>query len=394
MEPYICGLYCVSDRDLKAELASDSTALTQQAKQMRTAPAMIESQRNPLSVYFAVPGNINNLTGGYGYDRKLINGLCDYGLNIELIALSHEFPSPSAATLMETEAIFARIPDSAIVIVDGLAFGVMETIAEKEASRLNLIALCHHPLALETGLGWIEANRLRASESFALAAAKAVIVTSAATAQLLSEDFLVPATKIHLACPGTDRQLFAACNNSTPRLLTVATLTKRKGHDLLIKALAQIKHLEWQATWIGSTTFDSDWTSYLLQLIDSLKLTDRINILGNLSDLTPEYSNADAFILPSHFEGYGMAFAEALAFGLPIVAARAGAVPDLVPSDAGILVPPADEHALANAIQTLLINRHHRHQLQIGAQRAALTLPTWENCTAVVANLIYRLRNL
>ena len=360
---------------------------------MRTAPAMIET-KHPLSVYFAIPGNINNLTGGYGYDRKLIKGLSQLGVNVELIPLSHEFPLPSAATMAETAAIFASIPDNAIVIVDGLAFGVMNNIAEQEASRLNLIALCHHPLALETGIDPEHAKCLYLSESIALNASRAVIVTSSATAQLLVNDFSVPMVKIHLACPGTDRQLFAVCDSKTPQLLTVATLTKRKGHDVLIKALAQIKHLDWKATWIGSTVFDSDWMNHLEHLIDSSQLKNRITILGNVADLTSEYANADAFILPSHFEGYGMAFAEALSFGLPIVAARAGAVPDLVPPDAGMLVHPADHNALANAITTLLTNHHYRQQLQRGAQRAALTLPTWEDCAIIVANLIHHLRNI
>lgn len=353
------------------------------------------NSNNPLfPVYFAVPGDINNLTGGYGYDRELIKGLSQLGMMVELFPLSAEFPTPSAETLHQTAELFATLPAGAIVIVDGLALGVMDTIARQEAARLKIIALCHHPLALETGITAAQAEHLRNTESAALVAAHAVIVTSAATAQLLINDFSIPAKKISLARPGTYRQQFAAGNNQPAQLLTVATLTKRKGHDLLIKALAQITHLEWRARWIGSAKFDPDWANYLAQLIAESGLENRIELLGNRDDLTSEYAHADAFILPSHFEGYGMAFAEALAFGLPVIAARAGAVPDLVPASAGILVPPADENALAIAITELLTNQHHRQQLQAGARKAALTLPTWEDCAIVVADVINRLRNL
>ncbi len=355
---------------------------------------MTNSNNPHIPVYFAVPGDINNLTGGYGYDRELIKGLSQLGITVELLSLSAEFPAPSPAALTETARLFASLPDDALVIVDGLAFGVMDEIAQQQAKRVTLIALCHHPLALETGIDEEQATRLRASETSVLNAAHAVIVTSAATAQILVNDFSVTSDKIILARPGTHRQAFAEGNNQPPQLLTVATLTKRKGHDVLVKALAQIKHLQWQAKWIGSAAFDPEWVNYLRQLIQDSGLENRIELIGNLDDLTNEYANADAFILPSHFEGYGMAFAEALAFGLPVIAARAGAVPDLVPADAGILIPPADENALASAITELLTNHHYRQQLQLGAQRAALTLPTWEDCAAIVANLIYRLRNL
>lgn len=392
--PYICGLYCVGCDDLKAELAADSTALTQHARQMRTAPTMINSPTSAIPVYFAVPGNINNLTGGYGYDRELIKGLSHLGISVELLRLSAEFPTPTDFAMAETARLFAGLPDGAIVIADGLAFGAMDSIAQQETQRLILIALCHHPLALETGISKAQAKRLQISESIALNAARAVIVTSAATAQILMKSFSVPDEKIVLARPGTYRQSFAPGNNQPPQLLTVATLTKRKGHDLLIKALAQLKHLQWQARWIGSTAFDPEWANYLAHLSQSSGLGNRIAILGNCDDLTEEFTGADVFILPSHFEGYGMAFAEALAFGLPIIAARAGAVPDLVPIDAGILVPPADENALVNAITELLTNHNYRQQLQLGAQRAARILPTWKDCAAIVANLIYHLRNL
>lgn len=345
-------------------------------------------------VYFAVPGDINNLTGGYGYDRELIKGLLQLNIPVELLSLAAEFPFPTPAILAETAKLFARLPDGAVVIVDGLAFGVMDRIAQQEAQRLNLIALCHHPLALETGVNEEQAKNLCTSESIALNAARAVIVTSAATAKILSNDFLVATEKIILARPGTHRQEFATGNHQLPQLLTVATLTKRKGHDVLIKALAQLVHLPWQAKWIGSAAFDPEWANNLTQLIQSSGLENRIALLGNRDDLTEDYSNADAFILPSHFEGYGMAFAEALAFGLPVIAARAGAVPDLIPSDAGILVPPADENALAAAITELLTNHDYRRQLQLGAQRASLTLPTWEDCAAIVTDAIYHLRSV
>jgi glycosyltransferase involved in cell wall biosynthesis len=353
---------------------------------------MSSTKSSTNTIYFAVPGDLNTITGGYGYDREIIAGLQRLGVMVITIRLSDEFPRASAQALNETAEIFAKLPDDATVIVDCLAFGVMDVIASAESERLNLLALCHHPLALETGVEPAAAERLRQSETRALKAARAVIVTSAATRRLLIEEFDIPAEKITLAPPGTRRPqqaiLRRAPENRTPVLLTLATLTRRKGHDTLIAALATIRHLDWRARFVGGAEFDPEWANWLKNEVARLDLAERVEFVGSVKDPVQELTNADLFVLPSRFEGYGMAFAEALAFGLPVVAGRAGAVPDLVPPDAGILVPPDQPDALADALARLLTDAEFLQQLQRGALRVAATLPTWESSTQVIAELI------
>lgn len=367
-------------------------------------------------IYFAIPGDPNTLTGGYGYDREIIAGLRRSGMMVIAIRLSGEFPQPSAKALAQTAKIFADLPDGATVIIDCLAFGVMDEIAAAENNRLHLIALCHHPLALETGVAPEQVNVLRQSETRALQAARAVLVTSAATQRLLIEDFAVPVEKITLAPPGTWRpqqakslqaksqaksqqaipqkaiaQKYVARSapiDRTPVLLTLATLTRRKGHDTLIAALATIRHLRWRARFVGGMDFDPQWTAWLRAEVAHHGLEGRVEFVGSVQDPTEELSNADIFVLPSRFEGYGMAFAEALAFGLPVVGARAGAVPDLVPPDAGILVSPDQPDELAAALARLLTDPAFFQQLQTGAVRAAQSLPTWEASANTVAGLL------
>ncbi len=339
-------------------------------------------------VYFAIPGDIDTLTGGYAYDKRLIAELRVLGLTIEHLQLSKRFPVPDAAALADAAAQFAALPDGAIVIVDGLAFGVMDSIAAQHAQRLIIIALCHHPLMLETGLSSAQVQQLFLSEQRALHSAKAVIVTSRMTANILIDQFVIPAARIVVALPGTDAQPFAPCIGNPPVLLTLATLTRRKGHDVLIDALSRIQHLEWCARFVGGMHFDPAWAQLLQQKVNSFALSERISFVGSVENVASEYSHADLFVLPSLFEGYGMAFAEALSFGLPIVAARAGAVPDLVPDSAGILVPPNDSIALADALQTLLADAAQRKHYQAGAQVAARNLPTWNETALAVARLI------
>lgn len=344
-------------------------------------------------IYFAIPGDIDTFTGGYGYDRRLIAELRALGHNVTHLGLSNRFPFPDADAHTEAVATFAALPDQSIVIVDGLAYGVLDEIAAQHAARLNIIALCHHPLMLEAGLSATQAEQLFLSEQRALFAAKAVLVTSAITAKILVEQFSLSAKKISVALPGTDRQVFAPCNGDPPVLLTLATLTRRKAHDQLIDALAKIQHLGWCCRFVGGMDFDSAWTSVLKNKVAACGLEERILFVGNVTDAASEYLAADVFVLPSLYEGYGMAFAEALSFGLPIIAARAGAVPDVVPDSAGILVEPNNSSELAAALQKVLVDNLFRQHLQIGAQAAAHNLSDWANTAVVVERLINKIRS-
>jgi len=93
--------------------------------------------------------------------------------------------------------------------------------------------------------------------------------------------------------------------------------------------------------------------------------------------VTAALRDADVFVLPSFHEGYGMVFAEALAHGLPIVATTAGAIPDTVPGDTGLLVPPGDVRALSEALRRVVEDTALRTRLAAAARRAGRRLPDW-----------------
>lgn len=343
-----------------------------------------------LSLYFLYPGDLDTPTGGYRYDRRLIAELRRAGARVEARALPHLVAASCDADRKAREEL-AALPDHSLVIIDGLAFGVMDELAQAESQRLRLIALCHHPLAFETGLEASEQSTLWETERRALACARRVVVTSAFTGRVLCEDFSVPLEKVVVAPPGTDRVSFAAADADLPLLLCVASLTPRKGHDVLIEALSSLRDLAWRARFVGGDRFDPDWAASLKARTETLGLTQRIEFANEVEDTHPEYHLADLFVLPSLFEGYGMVFAEALAAGLPIVAARAGAVPDVVPESAGLLVPPGDPEALAEALRSLLRDPARRLRLRDGARDAAAGLPTWTDTAARVADSLKRL---
>ena len=286
--------------------------------------------------------------------------------------------------------MLARIPDGARVLVDGLAFGAMPEIAAAEARRLRLIALVHHPLALETGLENGYAEALRASEADALAAARIVVTTSAATARALA-DYGVAAERTVVVEPGTDpAPLARGTRGRVLELLCVSTVVPRKGHAVLVEALAPLVDRPWRLTCVGSLARAPKTVAALRQQIARMRLASRVRFAGEVDRTALEryYDRADAFVLATLHEGYGMALAEALARGLPIVSTRAGAVPETVPPDAGLLVPPGNPIALRAALARFFDEPELRASLAAGARAARDRLPTWtESCSRLARAL-------
>jgi glycosyltransferase involved in cell wall biosynthesis len=341
---------------------------------------------------FAVPGDLATPTGGYAYDRRMIAELAALGWRTDVLNLGEGFPRPTANTRAAACARLAALPSAAPIVIDGLAFGVLpEAAKEMQASHL-LVALVHHPLALESGLSADEAAGLHVSERVALAAARRVVTTSAATARLLTADYCIASERLSVVEPGTDRgDARPRKNDDAVALLAVGAVVERKGYDLLVAALAKLKHLSWRLVIAGDHGRSPEAFRRLEADIAWFGLADRITLLGAVSaqQLASLYATSDLFVLPSRFEGYGMAFAEAIAHGLPVIGTTAGAIPQTVPAGAGILVRPDDVDALASALRRLIENPHERERLAAGARAA--TFPSWKEQAALFAGVLDRL---
>jgi glycosyltransferase involved in cell wall biosynthesis len=174
------------------------------------------------------------------------------------------------------------------------------------------------------------------------------------------------------------------------RLLSVGAIVPRKGFDVLIAALASLTDLSWRLTIAGDRTRDRNAAARLDADIARHALGDRIAALGAVPPqrLAALYAEADMFVLASHFEGYGMAYADAVAHGLPIIGTSAGAIPDTVPPDAGLLVDPGDSFALARALRRVIGDADLRRRLASAARAAAPRLPTWRHSAEIFARAL------
>lgn len=342
-------------------------------------------------VAFAVPGDLTTPTGGYAYDRRMIAELGELGWQVDLIDLGDGFPWPDAATRWDAQAKLLALPEGRTVIVDGLALGVLPEAAAQLRGRNPLLALVHHPLALESGLSAAQADALRTSERAALAAAQGLVVTSAATARLVASDYGVPPERITVARPGSDPVLVSRrSKDGVVRLLSVGAVVPRKGFDVLIAALATLTDWPWRLTIAGDRTRDGDAVARLDAAIAGHTLGDRVAVLGAVSSerLADLYAEANVFVLASHFEGYGMAYAEAIAHGLPVIGSNAGAIADTVPPDAGLLVAPGDVFAFADALRRVIGDADLRRRMALAARAGAAQLPTWRQSADIFARAL------
>jgi glycosyltransferase involved in cell wall biosynthesis len=345
-------------------------------------------------VAFAVPGDLATPTGGYAYDRRMIAELGDLGWQIDLLDLGEGFPWPNDTTRAAARLRLLALPAGRSIVIDGLALGVLPEAAAELAGRNPLLALVHHPLALEHGLLPEQADTLRTSERAALAAVQRVVVTSSATARLVAADYGVPAERITIARPGSDPAPPAqGSNDGVVRLLSVGAIVPRKGFDVLMAALATLPDLPWRLTIAGDRTRDRNAAARLDADIARQGLENRVAVLGAVSPqrLAALYAEADAFVLASRFEGYGMAYAEAVAHGLPVIGSNSGAIPDTVLPDAGLLVAPGDIPALADALRRVIGDTGLRQRLASAARAAAPQLPTWRQSAEIFARALERL---
>jgi len=339
-----------------------------------------------------VPGRLDTLTGGYGYDRRIIQGLRGLGWSITVHELDASFPEPTDAALEHAARVVAGMADQRAVLVDGLAFGAMPALAAREAQRLRLIALVHHPLALESGVEPRLRERLFASEREALRSARRIVVTSRATATALS-DYDVDSSRVDVIEPGTDpAPLATGSSGATVQLLIVAALIPRKGHEMLLRALAAIPERNWTLTCVGSADRHAETAAVVKELIRAGGLEGRVRLAGELEGdaLASAYDAADVFVLPTLFEGYGMAVAEAVARGLPVIATNTGAIPDLLAGDAGLLLQPGDRDQLASALSRMLRDEELRRTVAANARRARARLTTWDGAARAFADVIDR----
>ncbi|MCD6004256.1 glycosyltransferase [Halomonas sp. IOP_6] len=332
-----------------------------------------------------VAGDPDQRTGGYIYDAHIVAALRKRGLAINVVGLAGRFPDADDEAAQALASALSALQDRSRVIIDGLAMGALPDVVADHAERLDITALLHHPLGDEQGLSEMDQQRFHRCELLGLAHVNRVIVTSRFTERrvtALAEQYALPfSASISVVEPGVERAPVspAAQPNEPIRLLCVATLTPRKGQDILVQALANVERGHWRCDCFGGAR-DAAFTDRVQTLIDNHQLGDWVTLHGECDAATLEaaYQNAHALVLPSWYEGYGMVVTEALAHGLPVITTTGGALRDTLPKGAGISVAPGDVQALSRALAAFCHDETLRTELRAGAAAARARLGDWQ----------------
>ncbi|MTD98855.1 glycosyltransferase [Paracoccus sp. YIM 132242] len=346
----------------------------------------------PRPAAFAIPGDIATLTGGYIYERRLLEGLRRIGHDMAHLQLPASFPDPSASDMAAAVAALAALPPDRPLILDGLVFGAIDTDGLARV-RAPVVAMVHHPLAAESGLDPARRDHLFRTECDNLRLARHVLVPSPHTRRILVQQYHVAPARITIARPGVDRPRLPAAPVSPPLILSVGILHPRKGHDILIEALSRLTDLDWRAVIVGNP-WDAAHAQALASQAAASPAAARITLAGQVApDLLERlYAQATVFALATRYEGHGLVFDEALVRGLPVVSCDTGAVPDTVPPPAGLLVPPDNASAFAGALRRVLEDHALRDAMADAARDAGRDLPGWDHAAAVASAVLARLR--
>jgi glycosyltransferase involved in cell wall biosynthesis len=336
-----------------------------------------------LRIALLVPGPFDAVSGGYTYDRRLLEGLRRIGHEVRLVELAGRHPLPDTAAEDSARAALEALEDGTRIVVDGLGLPAFAPLAEA-LERRRAVALIHHPTALETGFPAADREALRARERALFPRMARLVATSCLTARRLPEEFGADPARLGVVEPGTDPAPRARGSGGPgAALLSVGALTPRKGHDVLLRALAGLPDLDWTLTIAGGER-DPVHALGLRALAEELGLTQRVTFAGEVdaAALQALYDGTDIFALATHWEGYGMAAAEALARGLPVAITAGGAIAELVPVEAGIVSPPGDVVSFTKALRRLVFDTDLRAGMAEAAWAAGQRLPRWDDRAA------------
>ncbi len=348
------------------------------------------------AVHVVVPDSIDDPSrpsGGNTYDRKVCRELSSSGWSVIQHQVRGAWPRRDPESLGALSRTVERIPDGALVLLDGLIASAAPDVLVVQARRLRVVVLVHMPLGHRPMDD--DAPEVQMHERAVLAAAAAVVTTSAWTRRRLLELYALPADRVHIAEPGVEAAELALGTGAGGALLCVAAVRFDKGHDVLLDALEMVAEEAWRCVCVGSLDRDPAFVDSLLGRARRGGLGERLEFAGPLAgdDLDRRYAIADLLLLPSRAETYGMVVTEGLARGLPVIAAAVGGVAEALGHGAdgirpGVLIPPENPLALAATLRAWLGDPELRARLRQAARERRDALSGWTRTASILADVL------
>ena len=350
-----------------------------------------------MRVALVLYGGLDFMSGGFLYDRLLVEYLRHRGEEVEIVSLPWR---SYAGGLLDNLSPSVRRRLSSIradvILQDELAHPSLFRLNRslERPGRPPVVAIVHHLRCSEARPPW--QNRLyRLVERRYLTSVNAFIFNSRAT-QKTVEDLVGQGKPSVLAYPGANRftlhltreDLVARSKEPGPlRLLFLGNVIPRKGLQTLLSALALLPREAWQLTVVGSMEVDAVYVRQIHRQIAAAGLNGQVNFTGTLGkkELASCLARSHVLAVPSSYEGFGIVYLEGMAFGLPALATTAGGAKEIITAGRdGFLVPPGDIGALAEHLGTLMHDRDLLLTMSLAAQTRFASHPTWEDAGAAI----------
>jgi len=277
------------------------------------------------------------------------------------------------------------LPPGAVPVIDGMRLPRLQDRADALAESGASVLVHHISAAAGRDAGAREA--VRAAEAALIPRMRRVIATSATVAAQLRELFGVAADFVAPGAVDLPRNCASA---DPPLVLSVGVLTRRKGHDLLLRAMARLTDLEWRLVIAGDSSREPAHAAELAALIEELGLRHRATLLADPEPdaLRRAWETAGLFALATRWEGYAAGVAEALRRGIPVAVTEGGASGELVPPEAGAVVNREDQPTFGKVLRRMIFDHALRAEMAEAAWEAGQRLPGWPEQAAKFAALL------
>jgi len=350
-----------------------------------------------------VYGSLDTLSGGYLYDRKLVEYLRSQGDEVEIISLPwrdylHHLGDNLSADLYRRLAGL----QADILLQDELNHPSLFWCNRRLRGRVKypVVSIVHHLRSSERHPGWakqvyiwVERAYLRGVDGFIFNSRTTRGSVRDITGQQRPGVIAYPAAN-HRAAQITDLEIAQRALQPGPlRLLFVGNLIPRKGLHTLLVAMARLPRGDFHLDVVGSPDFDPSYTAAIYRQIKALHLGAVVRLHGALQDrlLEEAYHRAQVMVLPSSYEGFGIVYLEAMSSGLPCIASTSGAAGEIITNgETGFLVPQEDAAALSERLQELAGDPDLRQRMSLAARRRALSHPTWEQTCEQIRSFLWK----
>jgi len=338
---------------------------------------------------FIVPGDVERLTGGSIYNLYLLNHLRARGLRVDALSVpDRPYFAALFTGLFLTPWLLARLARGkyTLVIEDNWAHPslVAFNLACRAARGVRVVSIVHQ-------LRWIEReSRISKAVAFrfereSLASSHLIVTVSAfmrrGIEQMLDGEIIVAPPGCDHRSEGPSRDARQDGRESPVRLLFVGNCTRRKGLHHLIDALARLADVQVRLDVVGDCAFDPAYYKKVRRAVSENGLEGVVSFHGRVSDdlLKQFYRDAQIFVLPSSYEGFGIVCAEAMRAGLPVIASSRGPAREIVrENENALLAPPGDARALALLIRKLALDPQMRERFGRRSRELSKGLPTWQ----------------